>query len=127
MKEVNQRWGSDTARLSAVPPLLWSKIFHGLSPFLEFRVGSGGILVLRWSHRQLEEVASSCYLSSKERIFGILVDYFSGKLSEEIGSEQNTPHSSRGIYALIALGKQNWVSTDVQSDNTVILYDLYGT
>ena len=93
---MNQRRGSEDHKLLAVPPLLWSKIFHHLTPFLEFKMGIGNILVLRWSHKLLKEVAYNRYLNSGTEAysqFGRLADYFSGHLA-------STPQGRYTCYLL---------------------------
>lgn len=95
LQDINQAWKSlyilpesaeedpSEERLTSVPPLLWSSFYTTLFPFLDYRVGTGGMFVLCWSHRLFEEVAVSLYLSSvvtAHARFSKLADYFGGKL-----------------------------------------------
>lgn len=99
MDEVSESQGSDATHISAMPPLLWSQLYHGLAPFLELRRGVGDTLVLRWSHKSLQECASSRYLGSEEVLCarsGMLADYFSGRLAVERESQEVTPASDSG-------------------------------
>lgn len=96
MQDLNQSWKSlytlsesteeepSEERLSSIPPLLWSSFYTTLLPFLDYKMGSGGMLVLCWSHRLFEEVANGLYLSSvaiAHARFGKLADYFGGNLN----------------------------------------------
>ena len=104
MEEINGRQSSEITHISAVPQLLWSQLYHGLTPFLEMRRGPGDALVLCWSHRCLKECASSRYLGSEEALharFHMLADYFSGKLAEVMMEEESlkgTPTSDSGMH-----------------------------
>ena len=85
--EVNQLWKKrgatvpDNSRLTYIPPMLWSRFYHSLSPLLELRMGAGGYLVYCWSHRHLKESAEEHYLTPEvvahER-YGKLAEYFGG-------------------------------------------------
>ena len=96
MQNLNQSWKPlyplsesteeepSEKRLTSIPPLLWSSFNATLLPFLDYKMGIGGMLVLCWSHRLFEEVASGLYLSSVATAharFSKLADYFGGKLN----------------------------------------------
>ena len=112
MKEINRRQSSGAPHISAVPQLLWSQLYHGLTPFLEMRKGPGDSLVLCWSHRCLKECASSRYLGSEEILhkrFHMLADYFSGKLGVLMAEEESlkgTPTSDSGMHVCSSLFDQ---------------------
>lgn len=94
MQDINQTWRSlhslisivadpSPETLTSVPPLLWSSFHMALQPFLDYRLGFGGMLVLRWSHKLLEKVADNLFLSSGPKAHAVLnklADYFGGKL-----------------------------------------------
>ncbi len=102
MEELNRSWVWSQDTLSSVPPLVWSKLLHDIRPLTEFRIGAGNALVLRWAHRQIEEVATSRYLEHINSAFSMLADYFSGTLAQkslEREKELDTPHPDRGKTA----------------------------
>ena len=102
MDEVIERQGSATTHLSALPPLLWSQLYHGLTPFMELRRGTGDAVVLRWSHKSLQECASGRYLGSEEVLCArstMLADYFSGRLAVERESQQLTTAAGSGKHS----------------------------
>ena len=62
-------------------------------------MGLGGTLVLQWSHRQLAEAARDHYLNSEDttrKRFGLLADYFSGKLAENTIKDDKQDGNSEG-------------------------------
>lgn len=104
--EINQGWrrrdASDTeaCQLSFIPPMLWSQLHHSLLPFLELRMGPGGYLVFRWSHRHIKEVAKEHYLTSgfvAHKIYSQLAGYFSGALMQ-VKDEYDPNKSSQKNY-----------------------------
>lgn len=84
MREVNQRWcviNPPGETLTAIPPLLMSMFHQAVRPLLDYHSGCGSVLVLRWSHRVLHEVAESTYLSYRptaQARYNSLANYFTG-------------------------------------------------
>ena len=93
-------WSQKT--LVSVPPIVWSKLQKKLHPLLQFRIGVGGALVLRWAHRQVEEVAAVQYLGLHHvkggfKAFSMLAEYFSGRLAQERNKEQSALNRARQL------------------------------
>lgn len=102
MDEINCHWKWSQKTLGSVPPLLWSRLLESFRPLLEFRVGVGDALVLRWAHRHVQQVATSLYLGldhergDGHKAFNMLAGYFSGRLAEEDLEEQEEQELNRG-------------------------------
>jgi WD40 repeat protein len=73
-EKTQKRWEDD----KKLPPILWSRLFFDLQPYLGFAQADGALL-MRWFHREFGQVLKARYLASEEdrmTIHGALADTF---------------------------------------------------
>jgi WD40 repeat protein len=76
--EANERTQRKWEDLKALPPILWSRLFFDLEPYLGMSVTAGASL-MRWFHREFAEVMRQRYLCTdedRETIHGALAGVF---------------------------------------------------
>ena len=73
-ERTQRKWGHE----KKLPPVLWSRLFFDLQPYLGLAKIDGALL-MRWFHREFSEVLQEKYLAAaenKEMIHGGLADTF---------------------------------------------------
>jgi WD40 repeat protein len=73
-EKTQRKWEDD----KTLPPILWSRLFFDLQPYLGL-AQIDGALVMRWFHREFAEAMRARYLSAdgdRARIHGVLADAF---------------------------------------------------
>jgi WD40 repeat protein len=74
LEKTQRKWG-DSKQL---PPILWSRLYFDLQPYLGL-AKVDGVLLMRWFHREFADVMKGRYLRSLEDravIHGVLADTF---------------------------------------------------
>lgn len=131
----------------ALPPILWSRLYFDLEPYLSTRE-INGVRLLGYFHRQLREVAEEAYLpltveihgetdalnqpmgTQKGRVHGDLADYFSHKwqrsdihalleLIHQLGQAGRTDEAKR------LLTDYGWISKKLQVTGVGLLLGDY--
>ena len=96
---------------------------------MEFRMTEGGVWVLQWKNRILQEVATKKYLLPIEKrteASCVLADYFSGKMAKEREEEltlttsqpNNKLFSTTSNYDFVNADTESQTNTTSQSDNS---------
>lgn len=102
INEKSQRKWEDKKQL---PPILWSRLFFDLQPYLGI-VKVDGALLMRWFHREFSEAMKGRYLKLEENrttIHGALANTFN-ELERELRPNEN---NDDGLFkATDAIGKQ---------------------
>jgi len=100
-EKTQKRWEDD----KKLPPILWSRLFFDLQPYLGFAQADGALL-MRWFHREFGQVLKARYLASEEdrmTIHGALADTFL-ELERELRPEDTNDDAL--FRATDASGKQ---------------------
>ena len=130
MKSNSSHIPSFPSNLCEVPTIVWSQLLHDLYPhFMEFRMTEGGVWVLQWKNRILQEVATKKYLLPIEKrteASCVLADYFSGKMAKEREEEltlttsqpNNKLFSTTSNYDFVNADTESQTNTTSQSDNS---------
>lgn len=88
--ETNEKSQSKWENKKQLPPILWSRLFFDLQPYLGM-VEVNGAKLMRWFHREFAEAMKSRYLQRPKNcttIHGALADTF-GALERELRPNEN--------------------------------------
>jgi len=103
-----RRRAPNSPPVDALPPIVWSRLYHDLAPYLTERQTDGGAL-LAFYHRQLREAAERLFLDETERAnrregearteraerHAHLASYYSGQENEATLGGETTPNRRR--------------------------------
>ncbi len=131
-EKTQKRWEDD----KKLPPILWSRLFFALQPYLGSAQVDGSLL-MRWFHREFEQLIKARYLASDEdrmAIHGALADTFL-ELERELRPEEtnddalfrSTDASGKQVSAALRrVMEQPWqlAMADRQQDLMALLNDF---